>query len=339
MGGDDNKKQEDKGFAGLSSLVPKVDVTTSPALTTESVDPVVPITSSAPESTQPPEPQHRSPPPVQPQTRHEPVQPASDGSSGGKWVLGVAAVFGLFWIIAQLDTDNPTSVSENSPSIQSAASTSSPSDQPQIPSGPQESIPPVGQDLVLSMSQIRYCLAEEIRMKGAESVVDVNNQRDVDRFNMSVADYNSRCSQFRYRQGSLEGAKRDVEQYRAQLLMDGKNRFVSSSNAQPGRWAAAGATPAATSSVGDAVVATRIEPRSSPPSTHFRPPPAANTYAQVDYESENQRALERLAQAHAEEANKRSESQRISSTPGAHKRWDYKTGRDIWVDAYGNPVE
>ena len=176
-------------------------------------------------------------------------------------------------------------------------------------------------------------------MEGAETGVDESSQRDIDRFNSSVADYNSRCSQFRYRQGSLEAAKRDVEQYRAQLLLDGKSRFDSSSNAESGHWAAGDATPAANNSLADAAAARRSELPSSPPSTHVQSPHSADPYVRADYDSENQRALARLAEAQAVEASKKAESQRISSTPGAHKRWDYKTGRDIWVDAYGNPIE
>ena len=348
VGESDDKKQKEKGFVGLSSLVPKVDTTAPPAPTTEPVGSPVSVSHSAPQSTQPPQPppppQHQLPPerqapPIQPQTHQAPVQPASGGSSVGKWVLGIAAVIGLFWFVGQLDTHTPPSASANTPSTQSAAPTYSPPDQPQLPSGPQESSPPIGQDLVLSIAQIRYCLAEEIRMQGAESVLDENNRHDVDRFNVSVADYNSRCSQFRYRQGSLEAAQREVGQYRAHLLLEGRNRFVSSSNVQPRQWAAADPTPAAISSGADATAARRVEPPSPPRRTHIRQPPAARISAPEVYDSENKRALESLAQAHAAEANKRDEAQRIGSTPGAHKRWDYKTGRDIWVDAYGNPVD
>lgn len=57
------------------------------------------------------------------------------------------------------------------------------------------------------------------------------------------------------------------------------------------------------------------------------------------YDSESSRALESLSQAHANEVRQRAASERVSSTPGAHKRWDYKTGRDIWVDVNGNPIE
>src|SRR3546814_1009207 len=67
---------------------------------------------------------------------------------------------------------------------------------------PTGSKPPVGQNLVLSSEQIRYCLAEDIRMDGAKSAINNYSDYDVDRFNAMVADYNSRCGSFRYRSGA-----------------------------------------------------------------------------------------------------------------------------------------
>jgi peptidoglycan hydrolase-like protein with peptidoglycan-binding domain len=71
-------------------------------------------------------------------------------------------------------------------------------------------------------------VAEDIRMDGAKSAVDNSNNSDVDRFNAMVADYNSRCSSFRYRRGSLESVRRDIEPYRSQLQAEGRSRFARS---------------------------------------------------------------------------------------------------------------
>ena len=89
-------------------------------------------------------------------------------------------------------------------------------------------MPPVGQDLVFSTAQIRYCLAEDIRLEGTKSAVNNYIDSDVDRFNAMVADYNSRCGSFRYRSGALESARRDVEPYRSQLQSEGRSRFARS---------------------------------------------------------------------------------------------------------------
>jgi len=80
--------------------------------------------------------------------------------------------------------------------------------------------------LVFSTAQIRYCLAEDIRMDGAKAALNNYSDSDVDRFNAMVADYNSRCGSFRYRSGALESARRDVEPYRSQLQAEGRSRFA-----------------------------------------------------------------------------------------------------------------
>ena len=218
---ENNKKNEGKGFAGLSSLVSDVDTTPSPpAPKTESAGSTTSTGRPAAQTAQP-QPQQ----PTQRQTYQEPPQPSS-GSSGGKWILGIAAVVGLLWLIGQSNKPTSSSAPAYSPPAQSAAPSYSPPAQPQAPSVPQESKPPVGQDLVFSTAQIRYCLAEDIRMEGAKAALNNYSDSDVDRFNAMVADYNSRCGRFRYRSGALESARRDVEPYRGQLQAEGRSRFA-----------------------------------------------------------------------------------------------------------------
>lgn len=216
-----NKKNEGKGFAGLSSLVSDVDTTPPPpAPKTESAGSTKSTERSNSEAAQPQQPTQR-------QAYQEPPQPSS-GSSGGKWILGIAAVVGLLWLIGQPNKNTPSPAPAYSPPAQSAAPSYSPPAQPQAPSVPQESKPPVGQDLVFSTAQIRYCLAEDIRMEGAKAALNNYSDSDVDRFNAMVADYNSRCGSFRYRSGALESARRDVEPYRSQLQAEGRSRFARS---------------------------------------------------------------------------------------------------------------
>lgn len=220
---ENNKKNEGKGFAGLSSLVSDVDTTPlPPAPKTESAGATTSTGRPASQAAQP-QPQQ----PTQRQTYQEPPQPSS-GSSGGKWVLGIAVVVGLLWLIGQSSKNTPSLTPAYSPPAQSAAPSYSPPAQPQAPSLPQESKPPVGQDLVFSTAQIRYCLAEDIRMEGAKAALNNYSDSDVDRFNAMVADYNSRCGSFRYRSGALESARRDVEPYRGQLQAEGRGRFARS---------------------------------------------------------------------------------------------------------------
>lgn len=217
---EEQKKGEGKGFAGLSSLVSHVDTTPPPAAKTEPVASAPSTERAAPQAALPPPSQQR-------QTYQEPAQPPSSGSSGSKWVLGIAAVIGVLWLIGQSDK-NPTSPTPvYLPLAQTATpSYSPPPATPQAPSRPNESMPPVGQDLVFSDAQIRYCLAEKIRMEGAESALNNFIGSEVDRFNAKVAEYNSRCGNFRYRSGALESARREVELYREKLKAEGRNDFI-----------------------------------------------------------------------------------------------------------------
>lgn len=223
---DKNKKDERKGFAGLSSLVSDVGTSPPPSVKQEPAS-----TSGASSSPPPPTSQTAQPQPSQQhQTYHEPAQPPSSGSSGGKWALGIAAVIGVFWLIGQSDKSPSSPAPTYSPPAQSATPSYSPPAQTQAPSRPQEAMPPVGQDLVFSTAQIRYCMAEDIRMEGAKTSLNNYIDSDVDRFNAMVADYNSRCGSYRYRSGALESARRDIEPYRSQLQSEGRSRFARSSS-------------------------------------------------------------------------------------------------------------
>lgn len=220
-GEEEQKKGQGKGFAGLSSLVSEVD-TTLPPLAKQDAG------SSGASSRAERASASQNPQPAQQQPYQAPSQPSA-GSSTGKWVLGIAAVIGVIWLFSQANK-NPTPPPPSYPSAaQNTAPTySAPPASPQAPSRPEETRPPVGQNLVLSTAQIRYCLAEDIRMDAAKPTVNSYSDSDVDRFNAMVADYNSRCGSFRYRSGALESARRDVEPYRSQLQAEGMSRFARS---------------------------------------------------------------------------------------------------------------
>ena len=224
-GEEEQKKGEGKGFAGLSSLVSDVDTTPPPAAKAEPAAAAPGAGRSAPQPAQP-QPSHR-------QTYQEPAQPPSSGSFGGKWVLGIAAVIGVLWLIGQSNKTTTPPAPAYSPPTQSTAPSYTPPPQPQAPSRPVETKPPVGQDLVLSREQIRYCLAEDIRIDGAKSALNNYVDADVDRFNAMVGDYNSRCSSFKYQtnnrgRNDLNSTQRDIEPFRSQLQSEGRSRFARS---------------------------------------------------------------------------------------------------------------
>lgn len=247
MASEEEKKQRDdgKGFAGLSSMVSDVDATVSNTPKQQQRE----ASSSSTQQSSPaarPERQEKQPGATQ-QTSQAPSQP-SGSSSAGKWLFGIAAVIGLIWLANQSDNNSSSrSTYSPAPSSTSVAPTPAwqpPAAQPQAPSRPVEDQPSIGRNNVLSTAQIRYCLAEKIRLDAAESVINNYVESDVDRFNGYVNDYNSRCGEFRYRQGALESARRDVEPYRSQLQAEGRSRFVRSPSA-----AARSPTPAQTPQV------------------------------------------------------------------------------------------
>ena len=222
--GEEQKKEgAGQGFAGLSSMVSDVDVT---------VEPPAQQTQSKPDSaTNNPQPRATSSSggdvaTPAPQTYQAPVQPGG-GYSGAKWLLGIGAVIGVIWLVGASGNKNTSSPSSYTPSTYATAPTSqSPVSEPQAPRRPSEEMPPVGRDHVLGAAQIRYCLAEDIRMEAAKGSLNSYADSDVDQFNAMVADYNSRCGAFKYRSGALESARSEIEPLRFELAAEGRRYFA-----------------------------------------------------------------------------------------------------------------
>jgi hypothetical protein len=241
---EEQKKGQGKGFAGLSSLVSEVDTTLPPPAKQDAGG--LGASSRAERATASQNAQ-TGPQPAQPQPYRAPSQPSA-GSSTGKWVLGIVAVIGVIWLLGQANkSPTPPAPAYPSAAQNTAPTYSAPPASPQAPSRPEETRPPVGQNLVFSTAQIRYCLAEDIRMDAAKSAVNSYSDSDVDRFNAMVADYNSRCGSFRYRSGALESARRDIEPYRSQLQAEGRSKFARPSTGSL-------STPAQSRPVPDATV-------------------------------------------------------------------------------------
>jgi hypothetical protein len=91
--------------------------------------------------------------------------------------------------------------------------------------------PPVGNDLVLDANQIRYCLAEKIRLNVINSLVSSQSTQDVEgfnrivRFNLKVDDYNSRCAQFRYEVDTFDRVRKDVEAHRKTIEQQARHQW------------------------------------------------------------------------------------------------------------------
>ena len=76
--------------------------------------------------------------------------------------------------------------------------------------------PPVGSDSVLNIAELRWCLREDMRIETLRPQPTTNAQ--IDEFNRLVSDYNRRCRSFRYREGRLARARREVEQHRSEIV-------------------------------------------------------------------------------------------------------------------------
>jgi len=243
-GPDKNSNGEVKGFAGLSSMVSDVEATSvnkDRSSTTSSSRDSRPKNSSPAQTPEPERPRAQSQAQPQPQPKSRastgyqaPSQPAG-GGSGWKWLIGIAVVFGLIWFVSQLDEKSPATTHSFPPPPSSSSTPASPpawqapAEIVQAPSRPSEETPPVGSGNVLTSPQIRYCTAQNIRLDAANEAVNQYNDSDIDRFNALVADYNSRCSNFRYRKGALESARSEVERFRSDYQAQGRQLFALSS--------------------------------------------------------------------------------------------------------------
>ncbi len=225
-GENQEKGDTTKGFAGLSSMVSDVDSTVA-QIGRES--------KPAAKATHAPAPAERAPSAEDQEPErlvHQAPAQSSGGSSTGKWLLGIGMVAGLLWFVSLSGdkTSSPVPVftpSGNSSSIASPSPSSQPAPSPPVaPKRPSEEKPPVGINNVLTYAQLRYCVAEEIRLDAAKEVINNYNGTHVNRFNEMAADYNGRCGQFRYRSGALDGAKAEVERFRGVLEADGRGRFI-----------------------------------------------------------------------------------------------------------------
>jgi peptidoglycan hydrolase-like protein with peptidoglycan-binding domain len=235
---DSNKQEERRGFAGLASMVSDVETEVASSLMHANTEPS-PLSQGATQTGD-----QLQQPQSKPKTHRRATQ-LSGVSSIGKWLFGIVALMGITWFVYQSGnhrTSGPAYTSGlSSSSVTPAPTPASPSTPRQIPPRPtvqpqvtnrlNEDKPLVGKNNVLTTAQIRYCLAEKIRLDASEAGVNKYVDSEVERFNGYVGDYNGRCGEFRYRQGELESARVDVEPYRDQLEAEGRNRFVRSPTA------------------------------------------------------------------------------------------------------------
>jgi hypothetical protein len=84
-----------------------------------------------------------------------------------------------------------------------------------------EEKPPAAQGAQLSASQVRYCLAQGIRLQGVGKVVNTAISEQSRRFLALAADLDSRCGNYRSAPDVMQSVKEEVEARRAALELEG----------------------------------------------------------------------------------------------------------------------
>jgi TonB family protein len=89
-----------------------------------------------------------------------------------------------------------------------------------------EELPPVSRGKLYSAPQIRYCLAESIRIEAVRDVLDKSEPGSVDAFNAKIADFNGRCASYRFYESEMFFVKREVDEHRVRLQADARNEYL-----------------------------------------------------------------------------------------------------------------
>ena len=242
----------DTGFEGLSAFATDVDGAVAAADRIAAAPPRVASPRTATTPTAPAAPIHRDGGAI----------PAGLKKIGG-WVLGIGILLALkacIWGGVRAVSDSGTSSYSTAPTDQSSvydatggsadtstdnmtmgdvAEGSTDSDETTAPAPEDaavsdddgaESKPTPGYGSI-SLSEIRYCMAEDIRIAAQKAEIDGLQYTDTDRFNLNVDgfndtvnDYNSRCSNRSIMASDRPTATSQVEAKRSQLETEGRSR-------------------------------------------------------------------------------------------------------------------
>jgi tetratricopeptide (TPR) repeat protein len=85
-----------------------------------------------------------------------------------------------------------------------------------------ETVPSAGSGRTLSQSNIRYCSYQGVRLEAARPLVG-GGGTILQGFNAAIDDYNSRCSNFRYRPSDKEAVDSELPVKRSSLETEGRN--------------------------------------------------------------------------------------------------------------------
>ena len=105
-------------------------------------------------------------------------------------------------------------------------------------SAPDSNLPPMGGGHILTRTQIRYCLAEDIRLAAARDTYILREdsakngllpiedlEKNLDKFNAKVTNYNGRCGSYRYYEDDRDKALATVNLSRSKYVAEGQQIF------------------------------------------------------------------------------------------------------------------
>lgn len=78
---------------------------------------------------------------------------------------------------------------------------------------------------ILSLPEIRYCLAEKIKMQAINERIDNTSDEQIDKYNAMIQDMNSKCGQYQYHENDLTIATNEVEPRRDELTKKALKEF------------------------------------------------------------------------------------------------------------------
>ncbi len=197
--------------------------------------------------------------PISSESSPEPVHTDRSGLKKAGWALAVVAAIAIYAgansgssppSSSSTDTTDstmvtevePDAVTETTPATDDATITSEPPPADDAPITDTSlssadstdttslSKPTPGQS-TLTMAELRYCIAEDIRVSAQKSAMDKipplemeKFNRNVDAFNEAVNSFNTSCSRRSYNAGSRPDATAQVEQQRSTLEAEGRAR-------------------------------------------------------------------------------------------------------------------
>ena len=154
-----------------------------------------------------------------------PIPPVVQGRDYGRGPIVLVVIVGVLGFILYANLNNGSTggapAAVTSPSSGNASVTApvnlGPSAVDSADAAFLETEPAPGSNNLLAISEINYCLAQDSRISTVQLLVDRTSQAAIVAYNAAVADFNSRCSQYRYKEADMARATAAVKAHQAEI--------------------------------------------------------------------------------------------------------------------------